>query len=157
MKRLLVLATLLLFLIQGCFSQSKSKVIFEKINIYNKVDTSYINDKMSTFYIEYYIISNYKDSKEIDSLVTDFVLKNNQNNFLRYDSYNMLFYKKSHISNKTHLEDSPRDLDRYSQDNDWVYDFSWRGKRKEYVISKYKNGKIVDSKPKVMVSDISNR
>jgi hypothetical protein len=155
MKHSFILILLSLSLIQErCSCQTKNKLIFEKVNIFTSVDTSYYDGKMSTFYVEHYIVSNYKDSKAVDSLIADFADKNSQNNCLMYNSYTMLFYKKSSITNKMHLENSPKDLDRYSQNNDLLYVFSWWDKGKKYSKQKYKNGESMEPKAKIIISDI---
>ncbi|WP_165585923.1 hypothetical protein, partial [Pedobacter nototheniae] len=74
---------------------------------------------------------------------------------LKKDSCNSLlitFYKASDITNLSHLKENPRDLYRYSLDNDMIYEYWWSG----HVFlgrTKFKNGEIIDPKNTVIVTD----
>jgi hypothetical protein len=46
-------------------------------------------------------------------------------NIIKYSNLSIIFYKRSDVTNKAHLKENPRDIDRYSQDNDMIFIYKW--------------------------------
>lgn len=109
------------------------------------------NEKV-TFFGDSYIIENYKNNNYSINQVDSFAHYLGRIKKESCNSFTITFYKASDITNLIHLKENPRDLDRYSQNNDEIYDYRWSngiflGK------TKIKNGKIIDPKSRVIIKD----
>ena len=129
----------------GCSTRTPVKFILYKTQTV-QVPGSKKGDLSTT---ESYVIENYRDNsycnKIIDSMAH--VLGNASNKNL--SSYGLFFYKKSDITNVVHLAENPKDLDRYSYENDLVFWYYWS----DGLMSKHKmkNGKTVGNNDEVIV------
>ena len=132
----------------GCNTKKQLKFILMESS---KTFAPETNEKV-TYWGDSYIIENYHNNrhsaKQIDHFAHDLArLKKDS-----CSSYTIIFYKASNITNLKHLKENPRDLDRYSQNNDEIYNYHWSsgifsGK------TKIKNGEIINPKNKVIIKD----
>lgn len=132
-----------LTIISAC-SHSKSKVSFVSMSMFNYIDSTPDRGKPWKAKGDHFIIKGYKDNSETLRSIDSFV--NNNKGKMPDDNtqYDMIFYKESSITNIGHLTANPRDLDRYSQNNDMIYDYNWTNNGKLFTRYKYKNGKIIE-------------
>lgn len=65
----------------------------------------------------------------------------------------MLFYKESTKTNIKNLSANPKDLYRYSQDHDLIYEYSWMN-GKFLAKLKFKNGEIIEPKYNIQLEEI---
>jgi hypothetical protein len=68
----------------------------------------------------------------------------------------MMFYKESDKTNVKNLSDNPRDLYRYSQDHDLIYEYFWMNGA-FLARHKFKNGEIVEPKKSITIEDVPNQ
>ncbi len=62
------------------------------------------------------------------------------NSLIKYSEYFILFYKMTDVTNNENIKKNPRDLIRYSQSNDFLYQYKWYNSR---FLSKEKiNGSV---------------
>jgi len=59
--------------------------------------------------------------RALDSLVE--IIK--PSDISRYQQYTVYVYVESPHTNNAYLKENPRDLDRYSNQNDWIYQVDW--------------------------------
>jgi len=125
----------------GCNDTLNKNVFIESFYVVNYIDSSDDRGKMLTFKGDRFIIHEFKRNKLMKAYVDSFVANNNGNNPQIYSQYNMTFYKYSSITNNKHIKYNPRDLDRYSQNNDKVYSYEFYNGILYFF--EYKNGKII--------------
>ena len=99
---------------------------------------------------ESYIMENYRDNSYCNRIVDSVAHALGNANSKKFSSYGLSFYKKSDITNVEHLVENPKDLDRYSYENDLVFSYYWSAGR-FMSEDKYKNGKFVGNKNEVIV------
>jgi len=92
----------------------------------------------------------------IDSTISKFVRQNIDAFSTEFSQIGLSFYKESKITNEKNLRDNPRDLDRYSQENDLLWVYNWNKEKSFMTRTKFKNGKIVNSKSNIRVTDIDS-
>jgi hypothetical protein len=153
MKSMLIL--ILIFFIFSC--DDKPMIIEPLIMPYfktecNKVDSgsAKINGVM-THSTEYSFISssigftiiNYENNPKNNLLIDNFVCQKKDSMFKLSDQFDIQFFKKSKITNSKHLSEvQPRDLDRYSFENDFLFNYSFYNKLKSPTKSQRINGEI---------------
>jgi hypothetical protein len=143
-----------LCLILGCSCQTITKTDFKYIEELTFLEKKYkIENKSCNTRI--YVIDKNVPLKSIDTLVSNFVRVIKDTISKNYDQVGLVFYKKSKITNKVHLLQNPRDLDRYSQEKDMLWTYTIESKN---IVSslKYENGDIIYPKSKVVVEDIKD-
>ena len=97
------------------------------------------------------IVENYRDNeyciKHIDSMAFKAAYGKN-------GEYLVQFYKFSKITNVNHLLNYPKDLYRYSNNNDHIFSYYWSDGN-FLIKQKIKNGKLVEvNKDMIRISDI---
>ena len=97
-----------------------------------------------------YIMENYRDNSYCNRMVDSMAHALGNASDKNLHSYTLLFYKKSNITNVAHLVENPKDLDRYSYENDLVFDYYWSAGHFMWRY-KYKNGKTVGNKDDVKI------
>lgn len=90
-----------------------------------------------------YIVENYIDNKFCEKHVDSFAFKIAKDSINKYSSFVIDFYKASKFTNLKNLKEHPKDLDRYSNTEDYIYNYYWSqgtflGRRK------FKNGEIIE-------------
>jgi hypothetical protein len=92
------------------------------------IDTIQNNNQIHTYKIVSYLIEGYQNTALFEEQIDSFVCSIQDSTWLLYDECNILFYKKSKYTNNEHIQEAPRDLYRYSQDNDFLYQYRWSTK-----------------------------
>lgn len=101
-------------------------VVIQQFYPFNKMtDTSYDNNQMRTLKEEYFLISNFKDNNSTILYIDSFVAKHVNADLIKFNTFRMYFFKESKLTNLIKIEENPRELDRYSNDHDLVFDYSW--------------------------------
>ncbi|MEO8174771.1 MAG: hypothetical protein ABI581_16865 [Sediminibacterium sp.] len=141
----------------SCKSQVKNDAdqsIYE-LNIFKRVDTLKTGDTISLHQTRYYVVDKSIKEKNRDTLIKRFVENFTNDVSDSLVALDLMFYKESDITNRQHLESNPRDLDRFSQDNDLVWDFYVNKHKKLFWSFKYKAGKIIEptGQPAITITD----
>lgn len=129
----------------------------EELTFFREVATETPNaagDRCKCASTYYYIIGSKIPASDIDSAVARFVRENIDSLKGKAEQLIMTFYTRSTITNKEHLSLNPRDIDRYSQDHDMVWAYSWHKGNNATFRFKFKNGEIIDPKDEIKVTDI---
>ena len=100
-----------------------------------------------------FIIMGFEDNKRVEKLTDSFALKTATGELKDYNSYSIVFYKHSDITDVEYLKSNPRDIDRYSQDHDMVYIYEWSN-GKLLVKNKFNEGKMVSPRISIGIEDI---
>ncbi len=128
----------------------QSNIAVIPLEKFTSVDTIVFKGKKVMHKTASFIISNWKEDKKSLHALDCFVISSIDSNIYSYGQYTMIFYKESDITNIRHLSENPRDLDRYSQDNDMIYNYIWfNGKLS--MISEIKDGIVVNAKSEIKV------
>jgi hypothetical protein len=139
---------LILFFVFNCCAQlSTSKPIIKELNFLRT------NNSINKCLIKYYVIENYCE-KDLDSILYKYIADSNYVLFNHYNQVEMLFYKESERTNYNHLYNNRKDIDRYSQQNDLIFLFSWSKEMNKMYKYRYSNGEIVLPKSEILVEDI---
>ncbi|MFN8247453.1 MAG: hypothetical protein U0T68_00730 [Ferruginibacter sp.] len=148
--RIIFLGIGLILAYSGC-AQNNCRLTIVQIFPYKDSSLSLNYSKIDK--IEYFIIKGYRDSDDCDAQVDIYVKSAKNTLWDKFKSYQMVFYKESNNTNESSIRNNPKVLDRYSQDNDWVFLFTWNYGRfaKKFKI---KNGEIISPKSEIKVGDI---
>lgn len=105
-------------------SCSQKPLQFIPLSQFDKVDTSITKGRFTLKYRNF-IVEYYRDNETSLAAIDSFVNLNIDTNYTKYENYIYVFYKSSDVTNVDHLKSDPRDLDRHSQQNDWIYTYTW--------------------------------
>lgn len=119
----------------------------------NYIDTSLDRGKQVIYKGDYYIVKNYKESKAMEELIDSFVEQNKDTQIQKYTQYRLTFFKESSKTNLSNIMTNPRIIDRYSNDNDRIYEYHWSN-GKFLSRWKIKNGEILEPKNDIIIEDI---
>ncbi len=97
---------------------------FESLNQFNSVDTIQQNGRSFITKQLNFIVKDYSNSEEAKKAIDAFAMEQVKNSE-KGITYLLVFYKYSEITNVNHLKAYPRDIDRYSQDNDMIFTYRW--------------------------------
>ncbi|MEI6569627.1 MAG: hypothetical protein WCR20_23320 [Verrucomicrobiota bacterium] len=132
-----------------------NKQLITEVYFLSKYDTIISENKISTYFSKIYIVDKNISEANQDSIIKTFVLIEKKRLKVTADQIDFIFYKESNITNEVHLKKFPKDLDKYSQDNDMVWSFRWHPKYGDKMFSlKYYKGEIVYPKSEVIIEDI---
>lgn len=150
MKRNLLFC-IIFFVASSCVSKSLQFELFDK----DEGVREKLNGSNYTYVTKTFLVTNYTSNKNSEKQIDSFV--NCQNNsFKQIDNINLFFYKISKKTNSANWKKNPRDIDRYSNEHDFIFN---------YVISKnndstrstskfkYRNGKIKAQKGIILIQD----
>ncbi|WP_412468765.1 hypothetical protein [Pedobacter sp. KLB.chiD] len=130
------------FFLFACSCASNQKPLkFVRLDQFSNGNAKVDSLSLPGDYTEYFIISNWKDNKECSQQLNEFVLKRINQDVFKYINFSMSFYLESNITNVQHLKTDPRDLDRYSNDHDRKFTYSW-SKGQFLSIFEFKDGMI---------------
>lgn len=137
MKNLIRILFIFFIIFFSC-QEKKGPIVIKKINIYDKIDTVQ-NHKGGILKVksDYFIIENFHSKKQDSSAILQFVKRYNRNK--EFDSYVMVFYKSSSITNLKEIINGPGEITYQSDENDLLYNIVW-GYNKRIRISSIKNG-----------------
>lgn len=114
-------------------------------------------------YVNFFLVSNYKNSKktdkEVDSFVAAFTSKNKY--APNTEEIGFFFYKETSKTNLIAIKRNPSDVDLYSNEHDLIYFYSLKpdGSKER---KKFKNGDAIETtekkihKLKFKISDYHN-
>lgn len=102
------------------------QISFEEITKLRSVDTSYSANGATTIKQIAIIVNNYQSRDEIKKAIDSFAFAKAKNYKDGFNDVLLIFYKASKITNKAHLKENPRDLDRYSENNDMLFTYAWQ-------------------------------
>lgn len=88
-------------------------------------DSTFANDKYYKYKSIYYLVENYTDTRSNDSVVDAFTCNQFDSNYSIYNDYNIVFFRKTSITNADHLRENPKDLDRHSLQKDIILQYLW--------------------------------
>jgi len=137
-------------MISFCFSGCDPK----KISISQIMDISSADTLDGKIYrFDFFLITNYVDNLKTGSFVDSFISVQKGDNPLKFYQYDMIFYKESNITTLANVKADKKIIDRYSQEHDLVFSFSWSKGR---LVSKMKfiNGKLVEPQYDIRIEDI---
>lgn len=137
MKNLLFIFALLCGLLSSCKHEQLNIVPIPQLS---KIDSIENAGAMTSAKFDYFLVEGYQDTKDVQNKIDSFVERakaDNPSNFFQYD---MIFYKKSDKTNIESIAADRRLIDRYSQEHDLIYSYSWS---KGQLVSKmkFKNGR----------------
>ena len=75
--------------------------------------------------------------------IDSFAGKHINADLLKYNTYRMYFYKESRYTNLIKIAENPREIDRYSNDHDLVFYYTWEDGKFDSR-TKVKNGEWVE-------------
>jgi len=151
----LFLCVVICFSFTSCKSECTHDTIpknpIEELHFLRRSELIESNKYLSRSFI---ICSKYKKAKR-DTLISQFVQQQLLLCKEDYSQINFYFYKESSYTNPKHLQEHPRDLDRYSQNNDFIWEYNWLQKGNLLLSYQYKKGKIVNPSSTIKVEDIN--
>ena len=107
------------------FSCKRKEVSFTPLNQYENIDTVYSEDKVFINKQLLYIINNYNDGDEALKAMDSCAKVVAGTSPKGFTNFSIIFYKSSDMTNVSHLKETPRDIDRYSQENDMMLSYDW--------------------------------
>lgn len=123
MIKLTICLLISLFFFLSC--QQNKEITFEPFYVVNFYDSIEIENKKYLKKRIAYLIENYQETLESEMKIDSFVCLNIDPLKKYLDYYSILIYKKSKITNNDHIKADPKDIDRYSQENDLLYIYDW--------------------------------
>jgi hypothetical protein len=147
------LILIIVFFFTSCNGQSIKKEGSEKIKELIMFQKEYsLNGEVCKNLV--FIVDNNSFSSSIDTIISNYVKKIKDTIKGDYSQIGFSFYLRSKITNEEHLKNNPRDLDRYSQENDLLWMYTWEKKKNNMTRFKFKNGKIIYPNSEIKVEDI---
>lgn len=124
-------------LLISCRSVKPLKLIF-----YQEIKHEQINSEAKVS-ASIYIVQNYSTSSRFEKMIDSLAYA--IGNAKQYDQYILQLYKESSKTNLINLKKNPRDLDRYSDVKDHLFDYVWYN-NKFIGKQKFRNGDIISDK-----------
>lgn len=106
----------------------------------NKEGKNYINKT------NYFLVKGYDNHQTAIEAVNKFIVSHKDTDYARYDNYSMFFYKESDQTTIENIKTNPKIIDRYSNENDLLYDFLWN-KGKFIKMFRHKGGVLIEPDP----------
>jgi hypothetical protein len=132
-------------------SQKRTKL---RINSFsNRVDTLVTGKDTIITKQESFLVENFIDNSESEYFIDSFVQTHLKSIDKVTSDYLITFYKQTSKTNLENLRNNPRDLDRYSQQHDLIYQYSW-SKGKFLSRFKFKDGNIISPEGDIKVEDV---
>lgn len=127
--------------LSSCKNDLDKNLFIEQLYVPNSVYT--IEDRGKTLSVknDYFIIHGFKRNDFVKAYIDSFVTMHKKKETAIYRQYSIGFYKYSEYTNIEHLAKNPRDLARYSNENDLVYIYSYSENKLSFF--EYKNGKRI--------------
>ncbi len=119
-KYFCILITLLIY-----FSCKNKEISFIALNQFDNVDTIYSQGHTFINKQLYYIVDNYHDGDQVVMAIDSCAKAVAGENIGKFTTYTIIFYKSSDVTNVLNLKKNPRDIDRYSQENDLLFAYKW--------------------------------
>lgn len=141
MKNLIIIYGILT-IASGCKHQSKPEIV--QFTTYTKEADSLISlDKMRVYYNYFFLVKNYSTKIDVTSAIDGFAL-----GFLKDGKFSpnreevrIWFYKETSKTNVEAIRANPREVDRYSNEDDLVWGYTLL--RTNFIKKeKFKNGEV---------------
>ena len=84
------------------------------------------------------------------------VKKYRDKDYMKYQDYYMILYKESKYTNEEYIKKDPRSIDRYSQEHDHRYTFSWSNGKFEGM-DKFKDGELLNSSGDIRIGPVPEK
>jgi hypothetical protein len=153
MKPLKMLVLLCLIAAGLSCANSRKPLSIVPLNMLNHTDTVIDRGMNVKNKADFYLVQGYVDNKNTRDYIDSFVEKNRDTGLKENSNYSVILYKESKQTNVENIMANPKVIDRYSQDNDQIYHYSWMN-GKFVARYKVKKGKFVEPKSNVTVEDI---
>ena len=140
----------------SCNGQSSDNLKQKEIKELLFLRKTYMLQEQACFSMFYVVDKNVRPYS-IDTLISNFVKNIKDSIRGEYDQISFTFYKESNVTNENHLKENPRDLDRYSQQNDMIWMYNWQKKTNKIVAYKFKDGEIIYPNSEIKVEDINHK
>lgn len=149
----LVIFSLISFFYISCFAPKEISII--PLDMLNYVDTFTDRGEKIKFKSDFYLVKNYSDNRRNLFLIDSFVEKNKSKGLDTFTQYGIIFFKESSKTNIQSILLNPKVIDRYSNNNDKIFQYNW-SKGKFLSKFKIKKGKIVEPKNDIIIEDIKD-
>ena len=139
-------------ILSGCsYSQNTSSII--PLKILNYVDTTIDRGEQIISKTDFFLVQNFQDGKLTEDYIDKFVETHKDSNLNKYAQYTIVFYKESERTTLANITANKRIIDRYSQENDWIYSYRWSNGK---FLSKWeiRDGELVDPKDNIIIENI---
>ncbi|WP_439504487.1 hypothetical protein [Sediminibacterium sp.] len=157
MKKILS-SILIFFFIISCTNYEKNPSFknIKELDFFNHNDTFINASKHTINQLRYYVVDESVKESDRDSLIKEYVDYFKTKNFDSTLNFYFLFYKESKITNLSHLKMNRKDIDRYSHENDLIWEYIIEKGGKHQYIYKYKSGEKIYPKSNdiIIVEDI---
>ena len=127
-----------------CVLTRKKTLSVSPLYVLNRIDTIRSGVNVYFWKSKHYLVSGYQDDSETEKKIDILVCEGIDSVESIYGDYSIYFFKESKITNNANLYLNPRDLARYSQDNDYIYLYRWNYGNFAYK-EKHKGLKIMPS------------
>ena len=142
-----------LLLLSKCSSHFNN-VIIEPLPTLTWIDTVIYHGNLNFNRSEYFLVKGFNDNKETADYINLFASRFADSVGKKYNNFTIMFLKESSQTNAKNIIANPRVIDRYSQENDWIYKYSW-AQGKLYSKWKVRNGEIIEPNQKdIEVKDL---
>ncbi|MDT3405427.1 hypothetical protein [Mucilaginibacter terrae] len=154
MKKLILLISSIYF-ICSCQSQSIFKIV--PFKVLNYLDTTKENNRVSITKMDVFLIKDYRDTKNFDKYLSNYINKHKASDYKRYANYLMVFYRETERTNLKGNSYSTDIVKKYSRMEDMVRGAIWVN-GKLIGIEKFEDGQPVldDSDTSVTIRDIKD-
>ena len=116
---------LFLAIVAFLYSCKREEVSFVMLKQYESLDS--IRTGNEIYIVKHYsvVVNNYREDDKVTASIDSFAHVLMGSKPYKYVNLSIVFYKSSDVTNVEHLKENPRDIDRYSQDNDMIYVYEW--------------------------------
>jgi hypothetical protein len=150
MKLLTLFLISLINILCGC---SLKKLTIIPIPLIENHSESEFNGNIYNVTIQYFVLENYKDCVESDSIIFRYA-DSCKNKFISSHSrYTAFFYKQTSSTSQKNINKQGKHIDRYFEYADLVYNYSYSTYNNLVFKTKYKNGKAVGGN-KISIQDV---
>ena len=126
-------------------SVQKKKISIVALTMLSNSRNIEANGKIYHNRSDYYLVENYNDDSQTEQFIDSFASVNKHLDYSQFDDYQIYFFKKSIYTNIEAIKSNKNQLNGYSVDEDYIYNYSWsKGKFAGKI--KFVNGKPVGKK-----------
>ena len=152
--------TVVIISLLAIFQISCNLFLHKSISIYRfnpdapsgKVESAFFKGKKYFNLNETFIVKNYKENKQTEIEINEFILKNRPKDWKLLNTYDMNFYKETPFTNEEYLSQNLREFYRYSIQHDILYFYRWNFGKLVYRW-KYKDGEVINNSDSLKPGD----
>jgi len=105
------------------------------------------------FTVQHFVVKNYKDSKEADSILYNYA-DSCKNTFKeKHRQYTAFFYKQTSATSEEAITKQGKHIDRHFEEGDLIYSYEYSTFNNISSKYKYKNGKIIGGN-EIIIQDV---